>query len=65
MSSHLGSSHEEETVALFMVHHEEEKNGGEFEMDPAIWNVLLSEHAEGALTEEEKKINLQFPTMEN
>ena len=55
MSNHLGSAHEEETVATFMVHHEEENDGGEFEMNPGIWNVLLSEHEEGALTEEEKK----------
>ena len=49
------SAHEEETAGIFMVHHEEENDDGEFEMNPAIWNVLLSENVEGALTEEEKK----------
>ena len=36
LSNHLGSAHEEETVPTFMVHHEEENDGGEFEMNPAI-----------------------------
>ena len=50
-SSHKGNEHE----SIFMVHHVEEEDDCEFQMDPAVWNILLSENCDDGLTEIEKK----------
>jgi hypothetical protein len=51
LGKHEETTHEE----ILMVHHVEEKDDDEFEMNPAIWNILLSENDESALTQEEEK----------
>ena len=38
-----------------MVHHAENRDSDDFEMNGAIWDILLSENDESELTQEEKK----------
>ena len=54
--NHTETTHEEMIGAILMVHHvEENNNDAEFELNPAIWNILFSENDESALTQQEEK----------
>ena len=52
---HEQDSHGSEMGEMFLVHHAENRDSDDFEMNGAIWDILLSENDESELTQEEKK----------
>ena len=57
-SEHILSQHhheENKTESIFLSHHEEDSDDYELEINPAVWNIFLSEDDSKELTQEEEK----------